>query len=144
MREQFVEAGTRDIDIDCVYPPQFIPLSQESTTNMMQSESLQYFSHDSLNLLCPPRSHIFICIFPESQQPLTFLNLAMVEADRRNGVLFELAGCDGADECGLTGVLQADDAQLELLVEEEGAQPVHHLIEQGLHDGGEVINYTGT
>lgn len=38
--------------------------STESITNMMQSVFLQYFSHDSLNLGCPPRSHIFIAIFP--------------------------------------------------------------------------------
>ena len=31
---------------------------------MITSESLQNFSHDYLNLACPPKSHNFIDIFP--------------------------------------------------------------------------------
>jgi len=39
-------------------------MSTESTTKIMQSVFLQYFSQDSLNFGYPPRSHIFMPTLP--------------------------------------------------------------------------------
>ena len=57
----------------------------------------------------------------------------VVESNGGNGVLIEGAVGDGLDECGLAGVLQSDDGDLELLAEEGALDPIQDLIDKAQH-----------
>lgn len=86
--------------------------SKESTTNIITSESLQNFYHDSRKRACPPKSHSFIDILPVIKFISTFLDFVVVKADGRDGVLLESTISDGLDKGGFTSILEADDGDL--------------------------------
>ena len=107
--------------------------SKESTTNIITSESLQNFSHDSLKRACPPKSHNFIDILPAITIITTFLYLMMVEPNCRYCVLFKSAISNRLDKGSFSCILKPYDCYLKFLVEKFRLDPGQNFIDEPEH-----------